>query len=183
MRSKKLNLLINPFLKIAGWEAFFFGTIISGLIIFIGYTNNLFFPGIISIRNSSALTFSNAVVFQVIGLLPAILLMYLSGLVFSKNVRFQDILGSVTLARFPYILMVLFGFLLNNNSSRLLGTHEYLILGIFTIIYIILSIWIIVLLYNAFKVSTNIKGNKGIIIFASIVIISEFVINILPPLF
>lgn len=188
MKNSTLNLLINPFSKIAGWEAFVVGSLMLSTIVFVGYVNNICFPGAISIKYSSELTLTSAILWQIIGLLPMILLVYLSGLLFSKNVRFQDALGTITLARFPYIFVALSGFFTGNVSEvtlvksvldKTFRIQDYFGLVVFSFICIIFSIWVVILSYNAFRVSTNIKGAKSIVIFIIIVVLSEVISNII----
>lgn len=188
MKNSTLNLLINPFTKIAGWKAFVIGSLVLSTIVFVGYVNDICFPGTISIKYSSELTLTSATLQQMISLLPMILLVYLSGLLFSKNVRFQDALGTITLARFPYIFVALSGFftgyisedtLVKSILDKTFRIQDHFGLLIFSFICLIFSIWVVILSYNAFKVSTNIKGAKSIVIFIVIAVLSEAISNII----
>jgi len=190
--NNKWKWVYNPFEKIAGWEAFGIGLVILCVITVTGYFFNMVFYGI-SIKTVQSVSFGNAFLLQFSGLIILVLVMWTAALIFAKNVRFQDILGTVTLAKYPLILS-LFVFIPFKNRfnefteklmsvnvsemSNVITTSDYLFLMAFLIIMFSIIVWEIVLLFNAFRVSTNLKGIKSIGIFAAIMFISEIIIFI-----
>jgi len=182
-----IKKLINPFKYIAGTSSLIAGVFIIILTAVIGFLSKTHFPDTISIKISPDLSiwyyiiqcFSNWIVFSII--------IYLAALLFSKSsVRVVDIFGTQALARFPYIPASFIGF-----SDSLNRFGEYILWkylqkgepvdfsfseGVYAILLMIatlaLTIWLIVLMYNAFKVSSNIKGSKSVILFIISLIIS-----------
>jgi len=186
---KKINwsFLINPFTKIAGWQAFAIGIVIVAATVLVGYTNNIYFPGLLSVKMPSNITLANAFLFQFIGLASIVILMYLSALIFAKNIRFQDILGTVTLSRAPFLILAALGFIVGEISESSMidsikdGTFNltnHIGLFIFGLLCILFCIWVIALLYNAFKVSTGIRNNR-ILIFIAVIILSEILAGVI----
>jgi len=183
----------NPFEKVAGWKAFGIGLIILCITTITGYFFNTVFYGI-SIKTVPCVSLGRAFSLQGTGLAVLVIVMYITALLFTKNVRFQDILGTVTLAKYPLffslIPIILFGNRLNeftekimsasiNEMIKLITISDYIFLLVFSIMAFAIIIWEIVLLFNAFRVSTNLKGLKLAILFLSIMFISEIITFIL----
>ncbi len=122
------------------------------------------------------------------------ILLYFGSLIVSKSsFRFIDVLGTQALARSPYILASLIGF---SNSISLFGkyilwnfTHKgepisisggTITVAIFLLILdLFLTIWLITLMFNAFRVSTNLKGNKSVVLFIIIFVLSMVITSII----
>ena len=180
------GLLVNPFSRIAGWKAFVLGFIIVLLTVLVGYFSNVYFPGALDIKLITGLSLELAFLYCFIGIISIILIMFIASLVFAKGTRIQDIIGTVTLSRFPYLLIAIAGIIVNENSidtfAKYLINREYVFnIGEYTglIVFLILTmpviIWQIALLYNAFRVSTGLKGTKCIIVFIGTVLVAEIV--------
>lgn len=190
MKNSLWSLLVNPFTHIAGWKAFVLGIIIVCVTVLIGYFSNIYFPGALDVKVTTRVSLKSAYVFQMIGLASLVLVMYLSSLIFAKRTRFQDILGTVTLSRFPLFFTALSGFLVEedciNNLAQLVldrstafNISDYVGFIIVMLLMIPVVIWQIALLYNAFKVSTGMKGGKCIVVFIGSVILAEIISIIL----
>jgi len=182
-----LKLLYNPFERIAGWKAFLIGSIIVCISVLIAYGGNQYYQGAMNIRLVSDANLGYAFLSQAISLLCMVMLFFISGLIFSRGVRFQDVLGTVTLARYPYIIPAFFGYIMNfdsiNNitmsilSGNLAGNMDTIILlTVIGFVMLIILVWYIALLWNAFRISTGIKGWKGIIIFIAVIILTDIIV-------
>ena len=176
--NNKWKMLYNPFEWIAGWKAFVIGIIIVCVTVVVGHLGSTYFYGI-QVKHIPDISLLTAFLLQVTGLGITTLIMYLVSVIAAKGVRFQDVLGTVTLARYPFLLAALAGFLITSETldSILNGTKmetqaiiQLSVSGIIMMLVIILGV---ALLYNAFKVSTNIKGAKGVFLFILIMILSE----------
>jgi len=183
----------NPFEKVAGWKAFGIGLIILCITTVLGYFFKTVFYGI-SIKTVPCVTWSTAFSLQALGLGVLVFIMWIASLFFTKKVRFQDILGTVTLAKYPLFFAVIPIMIFNNRMTeftkkimsvnvyeiiKVITISDYVMLFAFSIIAFAIIIWEIVLLFNAFRVSTNLKGIKSAILFASIMLASEITILIL----
>lgn len=183
----KITLLFNPFYRIAGWQSFGIGIVVLIIATYIGFLNGVCFPGALDVKFTSGVPLSNAFVYQLIGVSSIILVMYIASLIFAKGTRFQDIVGTATLAHFPYLFIALLGFLtstqavgdLENTAMNLdinamlavLGANIGLIMS--ALLTIPFAIWYLILLYKAFSVSTGVTGVKAIGIFVGIIFIAE----------
>jgi len=193
--SKKLKWIYNPFEKIAGWSAFGIGILILGITTALGYFCNTVFFGI-SIKQVHSITLCQAISLQMLGLAVLVAVMYLVALLSAKHVRFQDILGTVTLAKYPLLLTIPIFWISNDkimeitdNLLSALQTNPYnimsevsasdlVVLTVFAFLSLVVLVWTIALLFNAFKISTNLKGAKCGLLFTAIIIISEIITNV-----
>ena len=186
----------NPFEKIAGWKAFGIGIVILCLATVIGYFGNTVFYGI-SIKSVASITWCKAFYLQVSGLAITVFVLWITGLLFAKHVRFQDILGTVTFAKYPLVLSAIiflaFSNWLNELNHKILSAAnyqeiidffsnltilDYALFLVFAIVTILILVWTIALLFNAFRVSTNLKGGKCALLFIAGLLISEIIIGI-----
>lgn len=178
-------LLLNPFARIAGWKAFFIGIMIVCVTVVVGYLANVHFPGALDAKVSPYITLKSAFLVQGIGLLSLVIVMFIVGLLFSKTVRFQDVLGTIVLSRYPMLLLALLGFVVDVSSlDSLMGVifrqepfvfSDFIGLAVFSLLSIPIIIWQLVLMYNAFSVSTGLKGGKGILLYVGAVFVAELV--------
>ena len=185
--NSKWNWVYNPFEKVAGWKAFGIGIVVSAITTIVGYFGDTVFYGI-SVKVIPNITWGMAFSLQALGLAVTVAIMYIAALLFAKRVRFQDILGTVTLAKYPLILMSLLSLIFGSKLASIdvnkiinneITFTDYNLLFVFGIISIIVMVWVIALLYNAFKVSTNLKGVKCGVLFTVIILISEIVTMVL----
>ena len=177
----------NPFEKVAGLKAFGIGIVVLSITTILGYFGSTVFYAL-EIKTAPAVTWSAAFSLQALGLAVTVAVMYLAALLFTRQVRFQDILGTVTLAKYPLLLAALlslvFGKSLASIDVNKLLTMEFTFLDlaplmIFGIATMSCVIWEIALLYNAFRVSTNLKGVKCAVLFAAILLVAEIITIVL----
>lgn len=185
----KFKLLYNPFDQIAGWKAFIIGIIIILLTVVIGNLNCAYYPGALDAKLAPDVPLSIAIQVQGIGLVSLVLIFYLAALIFAKGTRFQDILGTVTLSRFPYLFISLLGFLVDEDKLRAMNNAmmegrigditssvmDNVGMIVASLLMLPFIIWFIALLYNAFRVSTGLKGAKCVFLFIGAVIVAEVV--------
>ena len=195
--NKNWSWVYNPFQKIAGWKAFAIGMVILTFATVIGYFGNTVFYGI-SIKSVLSITWYKAFSLQATGLAAIVIVMWITAILFAKHVRFQDILGTVTLAKYPLVLAAILFLVLSNwlndfNNAMLssanvqelleifnkLSFADYVIIILLVMVSFLILIWTITLLFNAFRVSTNLKGSKCALLFIAIMLISEIIIHIL----
>jgi len=187
----------NPFEQFAGWKAFGIGVIILCIATVIGYFGNTVFYGI-SIKIVSSVTWGKVFLLQGLGLAVTVAVIWTIALLSAKNVRFQDILGTVTLAKYPLILPAImflaFSKRLNEITdiimsaaniqeileiTSILTVMDYALFVVIAIVSILILVWTIALLFNAFRVSTNLKGTKCALLFVAIMLISEILLQVI----
>lgn len=185
MKSKDvLGLMTNPFTRIAGWQAFVSGLAIVILMGVIGTYSHASFNGVLDAHFVQHMTFVHSFSLLTIDLICLVLIMWLTGLIVSKGFRFVDILGTMTLAKAPFIIFAITGFFYKAIDPKIIAENPFVIFqSLSFIVLMILSlfiiIWNITLMYNAFKISCDVKGGKLAISFILALLVSEVVSQIL----
>lgn len=178
---KRLTLFLNPFVKIAGGKALLWG--LSGMIVSVAtaYYSGLHYHGLMHFGSATNDTLPcYAIEHIVVWAVPA-LIFYIGGLMLSKsNIRIVDVAGTVAFAQLPFILMNLF-FLLPpmrhlsqmdfNLPPMELLKQPGILLGLWlSLVSVIFLVWVLVWMFNALKVSCNLKGKKLGILYAAAII-------------
>lgn len=184
MKNKSvLGLLLNPFTRIAGWQALGLGLVFIVSMALVGASSGVAFDGVFDMH-----LFENSVqqafVFQAISLLSLVLVMWIVGLIVSKNFRFIDLLGTMALAKAPFILLAVFGYFVTAPDLTQIMNDPYVIFqNASFVVLLVLSVpvmlWSIILTFNALKVSCDLKGNTLTAAFIIGLLVSEIIAKIL----
>lgn len=182
-----MNKLLNPFKYIAGWESLAIGIIILFATAGVGYFSHIHFPDLISVKTFNELPFPIMLIQGLSNWLIFSFLLYIAAILFSpSSVRGIDIFGTQALARFPYLLAAFIGFsgsmdkfgkymlwsTLQTGQPVEISSGEILLAVLLILITMLLTVWMITLMFNAFKISANLKNGKLIISFIVAIIIS-----------
>lgn len=177
---KTKSLLFNPFTRLAGGKALAIGLIIMAIVAVIGAYSQVYFDGALDIHAKPLSDLPAALIFMATGYVALVVVFYIMGLIFSKKVRFIDIAGTVALSRFPYLLAALAGFLINDTMRAVEqglipanSISKSVSFPFLTVIVLVVIIWHIALLYNAYRESTGLKNTKGTITFIAGVLLAE----------
>ncbi len=180
-----MKKFINPFHYIAGGKSLVIGIIFILLTSVIGYFSHTHFPDPVSVNISAEMPIMYYIIQNLANWLVFSTLIYLLTLTSTQSVRIVDVFGTQALARSPYLLAAFPGFAgsIDKFGKHLL--HEYLGQGqsisvttieitqaiILIIVTLVLTIWLITWMYNAFRVSSNIKPPRsGVLFFVAIVV-------------
>ncbi len=179
-----LRYFYNPFEKIAGWQALLYGLVFVVLSGWIGKHAGLVFDGVIDAHLGKDVTYYQAFMQLAIDVVCAGVVMYVAGLFVTKSFRFIDMLGTMTLARAPYILLSLGGLFVTVPETAELLANPYQIFTnpgflLFIILTLPVLVWVVALMYNAWKVSTGAKGPKMIVGFIAGLFVAELISKIL----
>lgn len=186
--------IYNPFYKIAGVQALGIGLTAIIIISILAHFNGMTFPSIISAQiGNKALSIPRLLVQNLGHWIIFSTIIYLFGVFASKShIRAIDIFGTIAVSRIPFILFSILGFLpINEINQKItaavknnpadpnllsdLPLSEISILIVFALITLAIAVWVIALMYNAFRISTNIKGEKSAILFIVALILSLIV--------
>jgi hypothetical protein len=185
MKSKYIfSLMLNPFTRIAGWQAFGIGLVFVLITGITGTFSNVAFDGVIDMHLVQKLTVAQSFQFLTIDLISVVAIMTLTGFIISKGFRIIDILGTLTLSRAPLIIFAIAGFFTISPDKNEILKNPYIIFQsvsfiIVSILSIPVLIWNIILMFNALKISCGIKGNKLGIAFTIAILVSEIISKIL----
>jgi len=182
-----IKKLINPYKYLAGLKSLILGIAIILATSIIGYFSNTQFPDIISVKTCPDFSISYFILQGLLNWFILSTMFYIASMIISKSkVRPIDIYGTQALARFPYLLASCIGFssALNDFSKYLQWTllkqgepieisSIQIVIAILILVFsLILTIWMITLMFNAFKVSANLKGNRLVFSFIIVMILS-----------
>ncbi|RYY32756.1 MAG: hypothetical protein EOP46_18210 [Sphingobacteriaceae bacterium] len=166
--------LFNPFTYLAGAKALLLGLTLMLVTAIGAYFGNMHFNAAIDAHFGPAQPFVIYLFEQLIAWGCPVVIFYLMALLVSKsNFRFIDIAGTLAIARTPMLLIVIIALLSKSYMQALKpGTidNTVMVLGLVMLLPVI---WMIALMYNAFKVAVNVKGTKAIIGFIVGLILAE----------
>jgi hypothetical protein len=166
-----MKWLINPFERIAGWQALTIGVIVMALTAIIGKINHIIFSGVLYVNTGATFDFSAGFIMQAVIFLALFLTMWIAGVCFSKTkVRAIDVAGTMALARFPMLLLAIVCFLPIAPASP----YDIPRLIVFCLISIPFFVWMVALMYNAYSVSCHLKGGRAIISFIGALVVAHF---------
>lgn len=190
MKNRTLrSWLFTPFKFIAGSKALIIGIIVLAILSIFGYLGNVHFGGIIgpSIADSSSESpYILHACYQLSAWISMTSVFYVTARIVSKtSVRLIDIAGTMAVSQAPFILVALLGLFpdvhLHIGDPNSANIHEIMqvvkenlvMIATISIISILVMVWSIVLKYNAYTVSANIKGITGGISFTVAIILCE----------
>lgn len=189
------NILFNPFKYIAGFKSLAMGVLIILATSVIGFLSHTYFPDLISVKNGADFPLIYFVVQSLMNWLVISIILYLAAIFASPSrIRLVDIFGTQALARSPFLIASLIGFsgtiekfgkyviwtALKTGEETTISSGEIGIAILLIIFTLLLTIWLVALTFNAFKVSANLKGIKLAVIFVAafiLAMIATFFIN------
>lgn len=169
------ELLFNPFVRIAGFHSLVYGLIAIAISAMIGYINAAHFDGVLDFHVGRNAPIH---VFFIQGLMNWLILsfiLFVCGITLSKSkIRLIDVFGTQALARWPMLILTSIVFIpfFNNTSSTSSS-------GVLQIISYLIIIWMVSLMYNAYKISCNLRGTKLIASFIGGLISAEILSKII----
>ena len=182
--------LFNPFHFIAGGQALAVGLGIIVTAGLVGSISNSHFDGVLDFHTGLSVP---VWVFVVEGLVDWLALsapLLILGLLLSKSrIRVVDVLGTQALARFPSLLTAEAGLLalhpgFGRQVERLMSQNTEIVWGDLAVfggallVCIVMTIWMIVLMYRAFTVSCNVTGAKAVVAFIAALLVGEAISKI-----
>lgn len=168
----------NPFKYIAGSKALLWGLAIMLVTAFIARYSNARFDGAIDMHVVPGGTWALHLLEPLIDWGCVAATFFLAARIASRSrVRLIDIAGTTALSRAPLILAALAAFLQRGEVKSV----EDLTATFWVVALISLgaAIWMIILLYNAFTVSANLKGTKAAVSFTIALIAAEILSKVL----
>lgn len=160
-----MSFIFNPYHKIAGSKALMIGFAFAFITLVIAPFSYAAFDGVLDFHK---IHFDNSWVYVALYLISWIVLTItfgFSGMLFSKSkFRWIDIFGTTLLAKSPLLLVAVIAFFIPEIKVEEIQNLNGFPFGISAIIAILMSIfciiWMVTLLFNAYAISLNIKGNK-----------------------
>ncbi len=183
-KNELVGFLLNPFTRINSWKAFALSILFTIAIAITGTYANVYFDGAIDVHFSSNATFKTSINCLIIGLLSLVTTLSIAGYYLTRTIRLLDLLAAVALAKAPFLILALIALaakapsteLLLENPSAAFGSISFLIVMILSIPVLV---WYLILLYNAFKSTTNARGVKVVPTFIAAILVAEIISKII----
>lgn len=187
------SYLFRPFQFIAGIKSLLLGIITLLILSLLGHLSHTYFDGVLDVHyvcTDAPSTLLTHVIWIFGSWIIAVIIMYLTALILAgRSVRFIDMAGTLAMAKIPMIGAALWGFIpiihicIGNPVDLQLMMNEILVPTLLALPSLIFLIWSIVLMYNAFSISGNLKGTKGVLSFIATLLISELLSKIVIVIF
>tara|TARA_R110000850_G_scaffold16697_1_gene51698 strand:+ start:37537 stop:38115 length:579 start_codon:yes stop_codon:yes gene_type:complete len=186
------TLLFNPFKKYSERQLLVFGLITTLAGVVFATLTNIHFDGVLDTHFGKQVALKTAALQSLINIVSIVVVFYPLGKWINPKTRLIDIFNISLIVKIPAYLMMPLN--INNwaysQTEPLLGamanpfnlqlTQEMILfLIISSFLAILVFVWLIILLYNGFKVATNLKETKHIIMFILAIIVAEIVSKVL----
>ncbi len=180
--------LFNPFAYIAGGRALIIGLIgmlAAGLL---GSSGNVHFDGVLDTHIGARAPLWLFIAEGFVDWLCLAIPLLIAGLIFKgRSFRAIDVLGTQALARWPMLLSAAVGVLpanqrvlvelmkmtQNPNQPLTLPATDTIIFAIAMIVSLVMIVWMVMLMYQGYTVSCNLKGTKAVVSFMVVLLIAE----------
>ena len=145
------QFLINPFVRVAGWQALAIGLVFVALTAIVGSFSGTYFDGALDVHLYKRGNFGHSFLFFAIGIICITLFMWIGELIFSKNVRLIDVLGTMTLSKAPLLIVAFIGFMTKEEDVLAIAQNPFIVLEMpsflyFSLAFIPFVIWSIALI-------------------------------------
>ena len=187
LQEKRNNLatwVFNPFLFWGGSKALWIGLLVVVIHIPLGYFFQIRFDGALDMHLGTVDNLVRSLIDIVIAWVSMFSCMYISGKLFDSPIRFLDVAGATAIARVPLLLAIIparvfFPKFRNLEEFYSMLDNQLWIFVTGTILLLIILIWFFVLLFNAYKVNSNLRGWKLGVGFITAVIAAEIMSMVL----
>ncbi len=186
--------IYNPFKYIAGERALLLGAGIILLSALAGYYSNTWLDGILDMHYGPEAPFHWHLAMGLINWLSLLIVLApLAYILTDTKIRLVDLAGTFAMARLPMLIAVLTGFF--NAPARVsrhiiyiyleagepveLSVMDYGLTVLLLIVVLIMIIWQVALLFNAYKLCANLKQNRAAISFTAGFVIAYVVSKLL----
>lgn len=194
MKPTTIKQLINPFNRIAGWQALGYGLAgmaVSIVIFSYSQVHHTLLDYSLDYGSASNNQWWCFAAEHLIAWLTVAGTFYLSGVLLSKTkVRIIDMLGTVAFAQLPLILVGLFHMIppiaaiikidpTQVSKEFVMQPSVLFFLIILAIGSIVFIAWTLIWLYHALKVSSNLKGKRLVFSYIACIVVSNILSRII----
>ena len=197
-KSNKNRIIVTwmfyPFHYVAGGASLVTGLCIIFITGYLGSLSNTHFDGIIDIHTGLFVPLWFFVLEGFLNWIVIGVLLLIGGYVISKSkIRIIDVFGTQALARAPMLFAALVAILpgyfrfseilpkliFKTVAFSEINRMDILVFSLAVLVMLAMIIWMVILMYQAFSISCNVKGSKAITVFIAALFIGEIIIKIL----
>lgn len=161
--------LFNPFTYVAGGKALALGLISMAMAALAGFATTTHFDGVLHMSPGGSNAIWIFMAEQLICWVSVTIILFAGTVIFSPSkTRIIDMAGTQALARWPSFIIAALGAGITTPKGLSPEAIAEAITPL-TIVCLLLTltfiVWMVALFYNAFRVSANMKGEKGVAVF------------------
>lgn len=187
-----IKLLFNPFAKFPDKFLITFGTVSTLMGLFLSWFFNAQFDGVLDLHFNGPIKIYESLILILIDIVLLLVLLFVLAKIINNKSRLLDVFVAVIIARTPVYLL---SFMNINNKMYEIGkiiienlnqgqlnsipSSIQIVLIVTSIVSLIAIIWFSVLLFNGFKIATNLKERKHILYFVITLLVAEILSKIL----
>ncbi len=179
--------LFNPFIYVAGMRSLLIGFAAMAIAILIAIFSKTHFDGVIDMHVGAPLPIQIAFIEPLVDWACLVLALYVLGRIASESsIRFIEVAGTLALARWTFLFAAFLGFLpvpqfdiKNADLHYLMAFTTNPAVIVLMLLTIPIMVWTIILMFNAFAVSTNLKGGKAATAFIAGLILAEVISKVI----
>lgn len=186
------TLLFRPFERYSEKTLLLVGIVFTVIGSFIGAFFHSRFDGVLDMHIVSSVSFYQVLIDNLINIFCLVLFLFSVAKYSNTKTRWIDILTASMVARIPYYLVAfgnINGFvgrasedvmqMINPEMVGEVATSSLVIVIGFGLLSILFLVWYLALLFNGFKVASNAKGKKPIILFILSILLAEVLSKVL----
>lgn len=185
--------LFNPFRYVAGAKALVIGLAAILLAGLIASRSNSHFDGVLDFHTGRPAPLWVFLLEGLIDWIALAILLLIGGKIISRSrIRLRDVFGTQALARTPTLATALVALLpaFQRFSAHLMAQvipgapavqtrpPDVVVFALAVLVMVLMTIWMVALMYRAFSVSCNVAAGKAIAIFIVALILAEALSNI-----
>lgn len=190
------TILLNPFKKYSERTLLGIGVVMLLIGSFLGFYFQARYDGVLDLHFVKNIQWQEPLFDNLINIFSLSSLLFIVGKYLNRKTRLIDILNTVLIAQLPFYLMTLTninGFMVKSSEKLLtvlmpqgsnvpvLNPQEVMPIINDSLGFILFSsatsilvlVWVIILLYNGFKIAVNAKGTKAIVLFIAVILLAE----------
>jgi hypothetical protein len=188
-----MKRLFNPFEKYTETQLLLFGMLATAGGAVIAWLFKARFDGALDVHFSEHVTPQQTASDLVVDVTTLLLFLWIAAQFINRKIRIVDLLSAVIIARIPFYILPLFnctGWMsqlgaeveeqlkAGKQITWVPGPGELVLIIVFALVMILLLVWAIALLYNGYRVATNAKGAKAVVLFIAALLLAEIVSKI-----
>ena len=184
------KLFFNPFEKYSEKDILITGIIVNLIGVFLNFIFNIKTIGFLKFDFLEKISIIQVVSQSLIIISVLAIILFVIGKIINPKTRFIDVLNTVLIAKIPFFIISFFNingimfretenlkaFISSGKLTEITMTKIPIVM-IVSLFSILISVWVIALLYNGFKIATNAKGAKYIVFFVIGLVITEILLR------
>lgn len=185
-----MKRLFNPFEKYTERQLLLFGTLAALVGGVVAWLCNARFDGALDLHFTAEVTPLQTITDFLSRVGSLLLFLWIASRFVNRKTRLIDLLSTIIIAHIPYYILPPFnctgtiygigerlkeGMNAAQQLNWMPGAGELVLLIVFGLLTILMTVWSVALLFNGYRVATNAKGAKPVVLFIAALLFAEIV--------